>query len=232
MRWLGRETMLPGEDQDLKGEMGECQGLGAHVPFLLSSFLFLSRIASVRIASACLGRERGRRRRTGPPVLLFSPDEARGRRGESENGRRHCWPGWGLGRPWVWKCRHSPWAPLDGFGLQRSNLVCSLGIWVTWGAPFSPSSLASRMRDVYLLALIHRVVGCQINYPTKDVVQTVSVINFPSLPAWGVGQMSLDCSMEKRGVIGRLSGSGDLCGLARNSCFCPMVAHLSPVCSL
>ena len=93
----------------LKGEMGKCQGLGANIPFFPSSLLFFS-----WIPSACVDGEQGRRRQK---ALQFSPAipleaallRAKQDTGESEKGRGHCWPGWGLGWPWVWKCRHSPW---------------------------------------------------------------------------------------------------------------------------
>lgn len=48
--------MHGGEKQDLKGEMGECQGLGANVPLLSSSRLpFLGSLLPVRMGSGTGG---------------------------------------------------------------------------------------------------------------------------------------------------------------------------------
>lgn len=68
------------EEQDLKGEMGECQGLDAKVPLLSWDYFCL------------LGQGAGQGEMGSPPVLFScsfesTPDEAGGRKRESEDVR-------------------------------------------------------------------------------------------------------------------------------------------------
>lgn len=157
--------------RDLKGEMGQCQGLAARGPLLpLPQSLAWDSCLPARTGAGGGGGAAG-----GGESLRFwfsSLGAAPRRPGQERGSEEHCWPGavGDLGLvtqllpKWPWAPEFHPWC---------------LASWVNW-ARLSPKCLAGSRGDIRLLALVCRVNrGSQITCPAEDLVQVRSCLCHP-----------------------------------------------------